>query len=80
MTATDTDSAFTGFVEEHMPFALEARHRLVDLQHKILHGSDYPNIPYPYIESLDALARLELGDDWLRDVCHHNAARMCGIG
>lgn len=76
----DTTMAFTGFVEQQMPFDPSARPRLKDLQHKILHGSDYPNIPYPYLESLDALARLELGDDWLRDVCHHNAARMFGIG
>jgi len=76
----DTTMAFTHFVEEQMPFAPEARPRLRDLQHKILHGSDYPNIPYPYIESLDALARLELGEDWLRAVCHDNAARLFGLG
>ena len=29
-------------------------------------GTDFPNIPYPYRTQLDALAGLDLGDDWLR--------------
>jgi predicted TIM-barrel fold metal-dependent hydrolase len=52
--------------------------RLRDLQTKILLGSDFPNIPYPYAEQLAALSRLELGDDWLRDVCWHNGVRLFG--
>jgi len=44
----------------------------------VLLGSDFPNIPYPYGEQLAALARLDLGDDWLRDVCWHNGARLFG--
>ncbi len=34
----------------------------------MLLGSDFPNIPYAYEHQLDALERLELGDDWLRAV------------
>ena len=46
---------------------------------RILLGSDFPNIPYPYLHQLQALARLELGPDWLRAVCHDNAARLLGL-
>ena len=33
---------------------------------KILLGSDFPNIPYPYARQIAGLARLGLGEDWLR--------------
>ena len=52
--------------------------RLRDLRPKILLGSDFPNIPYPYADQLAGLARLELGDDWVRDVCWHNGVRLFG--
>ncbi|MDN5758531.1 MAG: amidohydrolase [Tomitella sp.] len=75
----DTTMAFTRFTEAQLPFDHAERPRLQNLQGKILHGSDFPNIPYPYVESLDALERLDLGDDWLRDVCFHNTARLFGL-
>lgn len=75
----DTTMAFTTFTEEAIPFPPADRPRLLALQDRILHGSDFPNIPYSYLESLDALARLELGDDWLRAVCFHNAVRLFGL-
>ncbi|MDH6114773.1 putative TIM-barrel fold metal-dependent hydrolase [Kitasatospora sp. MAP12-15] len=72
----DTTMAFTDFTEQSAPFPRELRPRLVDLQERILLGTDFPNIPYPYVHALEALARLDLGDDWLRAVCHHNAAAL----
>jgi predicted TIM-barrel fold metal-dependent hydrolase len=48
----------------------------VDLGGKILLGTDFPNIPYPYLTQLQALQRLDLGPEWLRAVCHHNAATL----
>ncbi|MCC5577260.1 amidohydrolase [Microtetraspora sp. AC03309] len=72
----DTTMAFTGFTEEATPFPKAELPRLLDLQDRILFGSDFPNIPYPYAEALEALAGLGLGDDWLRAACHHNAARL----
>jgi hypothetical protein len=76
----DTTMAFTRFTEETAPFPREAIPRLLDLQDRILLGTDFPNIPYPYGEALRALADLGLGDAWLRDVCHDNAARLFEIG
>jgi predicted TIM-barrel fold metal-dependent hydrolase len=74
----DTTMAFTDFFEEMAPFPPGLRPRLRDLglAGKVLLGSDFPNIPYPYAHQLEALARLELGDDWLRAVCWHNAAEL----
>ena len=45
-----------------------------DLRDRVLLGSDFPNIPYPYAHQLEALERLGLGDDWLRAVCWDNGA------
>ncbi|MCM4079560.1 amidohydrolase [Actinoplanes sp. TRM88002] len=71
----DTTMAFTDFFEQLAPFPRALRPRLRDLglAGKVLLGSDFPNIPYPYEHQLESLARLELGDDWLRAVCWTNA-------
>ncbi|MFF7636211.1 amidohydrolase family protein [Kitasatospora sp. NPDC008050] len=74
----DTTMAFTDFTERHSPFPPDLRPRLLELGDRILLGTDYPNIPYPYLHALDSLAGLDLGDDWLRAVCYQNAARLFG--
>jgi predicted TIM-barrel fold metal-dependent hydrolase len=70
----DTTMAFTDFFESAAPFPPALRSRLRDLgmSGKVLLGSDFPNIPYPYAHQLEALTRLDLGDDWLRAVCWSN--------
>ena len=45
----------------------------------MLLGSDFPSIPYPYAHQLQALHRLDLGEDWLRAVLWHNGARLFRI-
>ncbi|MFI5528395.1 amidohydrolase family protein [Kitasatospora sp. NPDC051853] len=75
----DTTMAFTEFSEELAPYPRELLPRLADLGDRVLLGSDYPNIPYPYVAQLRALAGLGLGDDWLRAVCHDNGARLFGL-
>ncbi|MEV0001453.1 amidohydrolase family protein [Micromonospora sp. NPDC050980] len=74
----DTTMAFTSFFDRFVPFPPAQRPRLreLGLAGKVLLGSDFPNIPYPYAEQLDGLARLDLGDDWLRAVCWGNAATL----
>jgi predicted TIM-barrel fold metal-dependent hydrolase len=75
----DTTMAFTTFFDElGAAFPADLVPRLRDLQPKVLLGSDFPNIPYPYAEQLDGLVRLDLGDDWLRDVCWHNGVALFG--
>ncbi|GEP35313.1 amidohydrolase [Nocardioides szechwanensis] len=71
----DTTMVFTDFFPAYPGELLP---RLRDLQPKVLLGSDFPTIPYPYSHQLEGLARTGLGDDWLRDVCWLNGARLFG--
>lgn len=75
----DTAMAFTDFTAATARYPSQLLPRLAALQDRVLLGSDYPNIPYPYAHQLEALERLGLGDDWLRAVCHDNAARLFGL-
>lgn len=75
----DTTMAFTDFSERLAAFPKAASPRLAALQDRVLLGTDFPNIPYPYVHQLHALERLGLGDDWLRAVCHDNSARLFGL-
>jgi predicted TIM-barrel fold metal-dependent hydrolase len=75
----DTTMVFTPFFDElGAAYPADLLPRLRDLRPKVLLGSDFPNIPYPYADQLDALARLDLGDDWLRAVCWENGVRLLG--
>jgi predicted TIM-barrel fold metal-dependent hydrolase len=74
----DTTMAFTDFFEAMAPFPAEMLPRLAALRDKVLLGSDFPNIPYPYAHQLEALERLGLGEDWLRAVCWNNGVRLFG--
>ncbi|WP_299530304.1 amidohydrolase family protein [uncultured Streptomyces sp.] len=75
----DTTMAFTDFSEKFAPFPAADRGRLADLGDRVLLGSDFPNIPYPYAHQLRSLERLDLGDDWLRAVCRENAVALFGL-
>ncbi|MGY1813943.1 amidohydrolase family protein [Blastococcus sp. SYSU D00820] len=76
----DTTMFATDFTERLMPFDRADLPRLAALGDKVLLGTDFPAIPYPYAHQLEALARLDLGDDWLRAVLWHNGARLFTIG
>ena len=72
----DTTMAFTDFSERlHAASRRRSAARLAGPRDRVLLGTDFPNIPYPYAHQLQALERLGLGDDWLRAVCHDNARR-----
>jgi uncharacterized protein len=79
--ALDTTMAFTPFFEAAAPFPrrLLPRLRELGLAGKVLLGSDFPNLPYEYAEQLAGLARLDLGDEWLRTVCWGAGARLFGL-
>jgi uncharacterized protein len=77
----DTTMAFTDYFDRlgaPFPTPLLPRLRELGLAGKVVLGSDFPNIPYPYEHQLEALERLGLGDDWLRAVLWHNAAAIWG--
>jgi len=80
-TRLDTTMVFTGFFDAEAPYPDDLLPRLADLGDKVLLGSDFPTIPYPYREQLAGLTRLGerhpgLGEDWLRRVCWHNGAEL----
>jgi predicted TIM-barrel fold metal-dependent hydrolase/ADP-ribose pyrophosphatase YjhB (NUDIX family) len=75
----DTTMAFTPFIDAGAPFPPAELPRLRDLGHRVLLGTDFPNIPYTYADALEALERTGLGPDWLRAVCHDNAAALFEI-
>lgn len=75
----DTTMFATDFTEGLMPFDRADLPRLAALRDKVLLGSDFPSIPYPYAHQLAALHRLDLGEEWLRAVLWHNGARLFGL-
>jgi uncharacterized protein len=75
----DTTMFATDFTERLMPFDRALLPRLAALRDKVLLGSDFPTIPYPYAHQLAALHRLGLGEDWLRAVLWGNGARLFGV-
>ena len=75
----DTTMVFTDFFGELSTFPPSLLPRLVELRDKVLLGSDFPVIPYPYLHQLESLARLDLGEEWLRAVCWDNGARLFGM-
>ncbi len=76
----DTTMAFTDFVEQADPFPRELLPRLEQLRDKVVLGSDFPNIPYPYLHQLEAITGLGLSEDWQRAVLYDNGARLLGLG
>ncbi|MCF6508735.1 amidohydrolase [Blastococcus sp. MG754426] len=75
----DTTMFATDFTERLMPFDRADLPRLGALRDKVLLGSDFPSIPYPYAHQLAALHRLGLGEEWLRAVLWRNGARLFTI-
>jgi len=78
--ALDTTMIFTDFFDKLAPFPAAALPvaRDLGLAGKVLLGSDFPNIPYPYARQLAGLARLGLGEEWLRAVCWDNPVALFG--
>ncbi|BBY49951.1 hypothetical protein MARA_34190 [Mycolicibacterium arabiense] len=76
----DTTMAFTPFSEETMPIPADAYPRLRNVGDRILFGSDFPNIPYRYVDAVRSVTRLDGFDvDWRRGVLHDNAVRLFGL-
>jgi predicted TIM-barrel fold metal-dependent hydrolase len=72
----DTTMAFTPFTEATDPFPDTELERLRRLGDRILFGSDFPNIPYAYLDAVTAICELGLGLEWTSNVLHHNADRL----
>ncbi len=76
----DTTMIFTDFFEDGDAYPRELLPRVAAIGDKVLLGTDFPNIPYDYGHQIEALERLELGDDWLRAVLWANGVRLVGLG
>jgi hypothetical protein len=75
----DTTMAGTDFSNAFAPLTPAYVERLAGLGDRVVLGSDFPNIPYPYAHQIEALHRLDLGEDWMRKVLWHNGARLLGL-
>ena len=75
----DTTMIGTDFTNRFAPVPDGYVDRLGGLRDRVVLGSDFPSIPYAYAHQIEALARLGLGDDWMRAVLWHNGARLLGL-
>src|SRR5690606_4992976 len=71
----DTTMTFVDFFDEAPPVDPK---RLSRLQDRVVFGSDFPTIPYPYAHEAESLDRLGLGDEWMRAVLWDNGAALFG--
>lgn len=58
--------------------------RLADLKDRVVLGTDFPQLPYPYVDQLRAIqgwaaADHRLGPDFLRRVLHDTPGRLLGL-
>lgn len=74
----DTTMVFTPFTEASSPYPKTEYGRLALMKDRVVFGSDFPNIPYPYAVQLSSLVALDLGDEWLRAVVWDNGMRLMG--
>ncbi|MGQ0479972.1 MAG: amidohydrolase family protein [Pseudonocardia sp.] len=82
----DTTMVGTPFSERLLgPLPGDWSARLADLGDRVVLGSDFPQLPYPYAEQLRAVhgwaaADDRLGVDFLRAVLHDTPSRLLGLG
>lgn len=80
----DTTMVGTPFSLEIAPLPDDWAAQLVDVADKVVFGSDFPNIPYAYVEQVRAVAGWAAADDrlgvgFLRSVLHDAPTRLLGI-
>ena len=75
----DTTMFASGYFSSPAEVGPAYRERLARLEDRIVLGSDFPNIPYPYVDQISGLAGLGLGDDWMRSVLWTNGAKLLGL-
>ncbi|GLW94002.1 amidohydrolase family protein [Actinokineospora globicatena] len=80
----DTTMVGVGFTLGSNPLPPDWTARLVDLADRVVLGTDFPSIPYPYAEQLRAIADWAqapgLGEPFLRAVLHDTGARLLAQG
>ena len=72
----DTTMVGTGFMNRIAPLPADYPQVVAGLGHKIVLGSDFPNIPYSYSHQIQALAAWGLGGQWMREVLHDTPLKL----
>jgi hypothetical protein len=74
----DTTFAMSSVAETYMDFdpATVADETLIELSDSIMYGSDYPNIPYPYVREREHLLSRDLPTSVWRDIFSRTAERF----
>ncbi|HEY2203267.1 MAG TPA: amidohydrolase family protein [Pseudonocardia sp.] len=80
----DTTMVGVDFFADKMPLPPDWAARLADAGDRVVLGTDFPQIPYAYVEQLRAIqgwaaADDRLGPEFLRRVVHHTPARLLGV-
>ncbi|GAA0895654.1 amidohydrolase family protein [Pseudonocardia zijingensis] len=80
----DTTMVGTAFSNRFAPLPPDWPAQLADVADRVVFGSDFPNIPYPYAEQVRAVAEWaaadpRLGEPFLRSVLHVAPSRLLGL-
>lgn len=75
----DTTMVGTSFMERTAPVPEDYPETMAELADKVVLGTDFPSIPYPYAHQIAVLHEWGLGADWMRRVLWHNPRRLLGL-
>lgn len=80
----DTTMVGTAFSNQFAPLPADWPARLADVADRVVFGSDFPNIPYPYAEQVRVVAEWaaadpRLGDPFLRSALHTAPSQLLGL-
>lgn len=76
----DTTMVGVPFSEAQAPLPADWGARLADVGDRIVLGSDFPNIPYPYEVQLEAISSWGLSTEAERAILHDNGLRLLSPG
>ena len=75
----DTTMVGTSYIERIAPLPPGYAEIIAGLGPKVVLGTDFPSIPYPYAHQLEVLDGWGLGDRWLTDVLWNTPRRLLGM-
>ena len=75
----DTTMTFTDLMSALQTYPPQLLDVMAEHPDRVVFGSDFPNIPYAFAHQIEALVRLDLGEQWLRAVCYDNGARLLDV-
>lgn len=75
----DTTMVGTDYMQRIAPTPDDFPEMLAAMPGRVVLGTDFPSIPYPYAHQLQVLDHWRLGDEWLADVVWHTPRRLVGL-